>query len=234
MPPEPDPRFETISPAVIWAALEHAPDAVVITNTDATIMYANEMCGRVFGHDPQSLVGKPIDIVIPVSARSVHRRHHEQYSADPTARPMGHGRRLTALHRDGFEVPVEISLSPVNDEFVIAVVRDVTEQRRFEQQLIDAAASLAHAEAQLVVADERERIARDLHDTVIQRLFSTGMSLQAAIGRPDADARMTTAVESIDIAIRDLRTSIFTLRRQRDEHNDHGNDHDRGNNHRSD
>ncbi len=68
---------------------------------------------------------------------------------------------------------------------------------------------------QLAIADERERIARDLHDTVIQRLFAAGIGLQGAIGRGDgeATAAMDRVVEEIDVAIRDIRSSIFHLRR---------------------
>lgn len=64
-----------------------------------------------------------------------------------------------------------------------------------------------------ILAD-RDRIARDLHDHVIQRLFATGLSLQGMVRRvtePIARQRIATAVEQIDEAIRDLRTSIFDL-----------------------
>ncbi|MFN8035604.1 MAG: GAF domain-containing sensor histidine kinase [Acidimicrobiia bacterium] len=64
-----------------------------------------------------------------------------------------------------------------------------------------------------IVAD-RERIARDLHDKVIQRLFATGMSLQAAARRamlPDVGARIDQAVDELDETIREIRTTIFAL-----------------------
>lgn len=63
---------------------------------------------------------------------------------------------------------------------------------------------------------DRERIARDLHDTVIQRLFATGLSLQAAtrlIDQPDIRARVETAVDDLDETVREIRTSIFDLQR---------------------
>jgi signal transduction histidine kinase len=67
---------------------------------------------------------------------------------------------------------------------------------------------------QLVVLEDRERIARDLHDVVIQRLFATGMQLQgaAAQARPEAAARINAAVDDLDATIRDIRRSIFELR----------------------
>jgi len=61
---------------------------------------------------------------------------------------------------------------------------------------------------------DRDRIARDLHDLVIQRLFATGMSLQGAtalIAEPEAENRVHQAVDALDETIKDIRTAIFTL-----------------------
>jgi len=67
---------------------------------------------------------------------------------------------------------------------------------------------------QLVVLEDRERIARDLHDVVIQRLFATGMHLQGAVHQasPEAAKRINAAVDDLDATIRDIRRSIFELR----------------------
>jgi two-component system, NarL family, sensor histidine kinase DevS len=67
---------------------------------------------------------------------------------------------------------------------------------------------------ELTLAADRERIARDLHDTVIQRLFSTGLSLQSAlpiIEAPDLRSRVQAAVTDLDETIRQVRTTIFAL-----------------------
>ena len=64
------------------------------------------------------------------------------------------------------------------------------------------------------IAEERERIARDLHDTVIQRLFATGLSLQAAVrltDEPRVSERIQQAVDELDLTVRDVRSSIFEL-----------------------
>lgn len=70
--------------------------------------------------------------------------------------------------------------------------------------------------ARLAVLEDRERIAKELHDGVIQSLFAVGMSLQAAEGMADdaaaTRARLGGAADSIDGAIRDLRNYIFGLR----------------------
>jgi signal transduction histidine kinase len=69
----------------------------------------------------------------------------------------------------------------------------------------------------LVVLAERDRIARDLHDVVIQRMFATGLMLQGAYRfdiQPEVRERVETAVNELDTTIRDLRTAIFELHRR--------------------
>ena len=66
----------------------------------------------------------------------------------------------------------------------------------------------------LVLFEDRDRIARDLHDLVIQRLFATGMSLQGATALmrdPESARRVQQAVDSLDETIRDIRSAIFSL-----------------------
>jgi signal transduction histidine kinase len=67
----------------------------------------------------------------------------------------------------------------------------------------------------LMVLEDRERIARDLHDVVIQRLFATGLGLQSTmplIVRDDVRVRVDKAVDDLDTTIRDIRRAIFELR----------------------
>jgi len=83
-----------------------------------------------------------------------------------------------------------------------------------------AALALERALAQeeremLAVLEDRERIARDLHDVVIQRLFATGLQLQTTAqltARPDVAARVNASVDDLDTTIRDIRSAIFELR----------------------
>ncbi|WP_045745115.1 GAF domain-containing protein [Actinoplanes rectilineatus] len=94
---------------------------------------------------------------------------------------------------------------------------DVVQLSTFAGQ---AALALDRAQAQaereqFAVLSDRERIARDLHDVVIQRLFATGLQLQGAApqaGSPQTAARINAAIDELDATIRDIRQSIFALR----------------------
>jgi signal transduction histidine kinase len=78
---------------------------------------------------------------------------------------------------------------------------------------LELAARRADAE-RLSLFEDRDRIARDLHDLVIQRLYATGMSLEGAmpmITRPELKTRVSNAVDAMDDTIKDIRATIFAL-----------------------
>jgi signal transduction histidine kinase len=75
-------------------------------------------------------------------------------------------------------------------------------------------ARLMQRTEEVAVLEDRERIARDLHDKVIQRLFATGMTLQTMLpvsGRDDVSNRINDAVDELDVTIREIRSTIFAL-----------------------
>jgi len=97
-----------------------------------------------------------------------------------------------------------------------------------DQELAEGLASAAgiaienarlHARvAELATVEDRERIARDLHDTVIQRLFAIGLSLQSTlrlVSGDDVRTRLLTAVDDLDTTVRDVRAAIFELHTSR-------------------
>jgi signal transduction histidine kinase len=70
---------------------------------------------------------------------------------------------------------------------------------------------------ELAVVSDRERIARDLHDVVIQRLFATGLQLQGVsmlVADPEVAQRLERAVSDLDLTIKDIRGTIFELQRR--------------------
>src|SRR4051794_17037852 len=80
---------------------------------------------------------------------------------------------------------------------------------------LEAAAGQRHRSS-MALLEDRDRIARDMHDHVIQRLFATGLSLQSASRRvqdPQVARRLGDAVDELDIAIKDIRETIFALQR---------------------
>jgi two-component system sensor histidine kinase DevS len=204
------PARPVLDRAVVATIVDSAPDGILLVDDSGRIVFANPCTRDLFGYDPDDLVGEPVEVLVPDDVRSAHTAYRARYGAHPTARPMGAGLALAGRRRDGSRLPVEISLSPVDTatgRFTVAIVRDVSERVRAE-------AELRAAREELALVEDRERIARDLHDTVLQRIFATGLTLQGTAARvptPELRERIESAVAELDTAIRDIRTAIFSL-----------------------
>jgi PAS domain S-box-containing protein len=150
--------------------VESAPDAVVVVDQKARIVLVNQQTEMLFGYGRDELLGQTIEILLPEQPRERHLGHRNGYLGTPGIRPMGSGIDLTARRKDGSEIPVEISLSPLQTEagmLVSASIRDITE-RRIAQQALRA----AHDELEQRVLErtaELERANQALQAEVVER-----------------------------------------------------------------
>ena len=191
--------------------LDSAPDGILVVDQDGRIVMANAQIELLFGYGADELIGERPEILVPDAFKARHLADRTRYEAHPTSRSMGSGLSLKGGRKDGSEFSVEISLSPrVTPEgtLIVAVVRDITERLRLEegrQALLDAAR----------FQRERERIAMDLHDGIIQSIFGVGLGLEIAAeearGTP-AEALIETSIDQLNDVIRDIRAYIFELR----------------------
>ncbi len=118
--------------------LDAAPDAMLIVSLDGEIVVANPTAEKLFRYSEDRLIGRSVESLVPESRRELHQHNRAAYARDPQVRSMGAGLELFALRSDGREIPVDISLSPLNTEqgaFILAAIRDVTERRRAQDAL---------------------------------------------------------------------------------------------------
>ena len=116
--------------------LDSVPDAIVIANDVGSIVLFNAEAARLFGVPPESMIGEPIERLIPERFARGHARHRERFGSQPERRPMGSGLELRGRRGDGSEFPVEVSLSPLRlgeRRFAMAALRDLSERVRIEE-----------------------------------------------------------------------------------------------------
>ncbi|MGD2041027.1 MAG: PAS domain-containing sensor histidine kinase [Anaerolineae bacterium] len=118
--------------------LEAAPSAVLITDQDGRILFANSRTEVIFGYDENELLGQPIEHLMPKRYRTPHLEHRAHFLDAPATRPMGMGRELVAQRKDGTEFPAEIGLGFVSQGEriqTIAFVADVSVRKLAEEAL---------------------------------------------------------------------------------------------------
>lgn len=186
-----------------------APDGIVLVDPNGIVRAANDSAAEMFGY--RTLEGITIDDLVPSEVRGQHGALRAGFNANPHARRMGAGLSLQGLRADGTTFPVDIALTPVGDDLTAAVVRDTTELERTWRRLDEQESALA-------ILEDRERIARDLHDTVIQEVFAAGLKLNAVAGRLDvagqseAQGSVRDIAAALDETIDRLRRTIFDIR----------------------
>jgi PAS domain S-box-containing protein len=136
--PRPAPH---LAEKTLLAVLETAPDGIVVVDNHGSIVLVNGQIETMFGYDRAELLGRKIELLVPVRHRDRHVQQRRDFFKAPHLRAMGSGLPLFGLRKNGQEFPVEISLSPLDPEegpLVTAVIRDVTERKLHEQSLAKA------------------------------------------------------------------------------------------------
>ncbi len=121
--------------------LESAPDATLIVNGAGTVEVANSQTTHLFGYSQKELRGMPVDALVPERFRDGHPAHRAQFAAHPKVRGMGVDLDLYAVTKAGQEIPIEVSLSPIqtaDGTLVAAAIRDITARKEIEQTLEEA------------------------------------------------------------------------------------------------
>lgn len=158
-------------------AIEAAPNGMMLVDAAGRITLVNRQIELLFGYARDELIGRSVDELVPSRYRPGHASSRASFYAHPTARPMGAGRELHAVRRDGREFPVEIGLSPLRTAaglFVLSSIVDITERRVAREEL---QASL----------HEKEILLKELHHRAKNNLQLIASLLDLAQGSPDRD-----------------------------------------------
>lgn len=125
--------------------MEAIPAGMIIIDAEGTILDCNDRLLEIFGYEKNEIVSHKIEKLIPKRYRSKHIKLREGYTAAPSTRMMGENRELSGQHKSGLEIPVEVGLNLLNipyANYTVAVINDISEQKRNEKKLKQANADL--------------------------------------------------------------------------------------------
>jgi PAS domain S-box-containing protein len=144
------------SQALFQGMLESAPDGMVITDAGGRILLVNTQTEQLSGYMRHELIGQLVEVLVPERYGEIHIQHRSEYMATPRTRSMGVGLDLYLRRKDGSELPVEISLSPIQTPeqiLVFASIRDVTTRKQSEAKIKRLNDELQHHVEQLLEAN---------------------------------------------------------------------------------
>ena len=191
------------------ALLQAALDCVVTMDHRGRVVEWNPAAERTFGWTAGEAAGREMgELIVPPALRERHRAGLARYLAGGDPVVLDQRIEITAVRRDGYEFPCELTITRIvqpGDPLFVGYLRDITERH-------DAEAELRASRARIVTAadDARRRLERDLHDGAQQHLVGLALTLRLARRKLGDDAEF--AAELLDEAIEDLATATGELR----------------------
>jgi PAS domain S-box-containing protein len=191
--------------------VETSPDVIWQVDADGSFTYLSDTARAVLGWAPEQLVGRHFSVLVAPRSSADAAETWGRIVASPSGVENA---RISLLRADGSEVPTEIySISAVEDGRFVGAhgsIRDIAERDRLERDLRQQAAELA-------AGDERAHLARELHDSVTQGLFSMTLltrSIELLLQRDPAAAaeKLADLRELQRDALAETRALIFELR----------------------
>ncbi|GAB4201378.1 MAG: hypothetical protein Fur0023_05760 [Bacteroidia bacterium] len=124
---------------LIESIFYYSNEGIIVCKNYGEIVLVNPRALKMFGYDTlEELLGKDIDTLVPFDKREHHKKLRENYTHNPTARPMGKNMILNGLRKDNTLFPIEVSLSPFEingTKYVVCFIVDVTERKIAEEKL---------------------------------------------------------------------------------------------------
>ena len=203
------------------AMLDAALDAVVTIDHEDVILEFNAAAERIFGYARDDVVGKRLaDTLIPPAQREAHARGMEHFLATGEGPVLGTRIELAALHADGGEFPIEISIVNVDvpgQPVFTAFLRDISGRKQREAALLQSEA-IVTTSFDAIVGRTPEGIVTSWN-AAAERIF--GYRADEMIGRPISDLAPASLIEELDELNRRLRAgspveAFETLRVRKD------------------
>jgi len=181
--------------------VETASDAVVSINESGEIILANPATKRIFGYNPEQLIGKPLAVLMPGAMGKLHEAGFKRYLETGTRHLNWHGTEMMAQRADGEEFPAEVSFGEMvvdQRRVFTGFIRDISEKRRAEQALHDTQAELARMMRVMTIGQLTASIAHEVNQPLSGIVTNAGTCLRMLDSDPpNVDGARETARRTI-------------------------------------
>ena len=195
---------------------EFAPDAIVMTNAAGVITLVNRQTEKLFGYERGDLVGQPVEILMPESARQGLMALRANYLAAAGPRTMGGGRSdLMGRKKDGTRFPVEISLSPMDSDegmLVVAALRDMTDRQSASDAMLKLEEQLRHTQKMDAIGQLAGGVAHDFNNQ-LSVIAGYGGMLKARLAEPKLKQYAESICKAADLSA-DLTKKLLAFARK--------------------
>ena len=199
------------------AIFQNASLGILVINQYGNITLANDFLISEFGYENlEELIGKKMEILIPARYRNQHVNDRDLFIDHPSSRPMGIGRDLYGVTKDGREIPVEISLSSYTDDkgtFSIAFISNITArikaQNILRQQRLQLAAMNKEMEALNEELEKKVAARTAILQETLKKLESSKEELSKALSKEKDLGDMKSAF--VSMASHEFRTPLSTI-----------------------
>lgn len=183
---------------------EAASEGIIVVDASQTIVAANKSVEKMFGYNAGEMINQPLTILIPSTYHPNHGEHFKTFLAHSEKRPMGHGRDLYGIKKDGTQFPVESGLNPFvidGAQYVMSLIIDISVRKETERQIVELNTHLE---------DKIKMRTNELQES-IQELQSLNLNLEGEIKkRKQAEKKIKNALQK-EKELNELKTKFLSL-----------------------
>jgi PAS domain S-box-containing protein len=181
--------------------VETASDAVVSIDESGTIILANPATRRIFGYDPEELIGKPLTVLMPGTMSGLHEKGFKRYLETGARQLNWQGTEMTAKRANGEEFPAEVSFGEMiadQQRVFTGFIRDISEKKRAEEELRSTHAELSRMMRVMTMGQLTASITHEVSQPLSGIITNANTCLRMLKGDlPNIDGARETAQRTI-------------------------------------